>query len=69
MHSVLRGTGTPKDRDEPERKNSQHGTLHTAEIKFHSELINLVYYESMKRKLKIKPIYECRCNERLQTTS
>jgi hypothetical protein len=21
----------------------------------------------MKRKLKIKPIYECRCNERLQT--
>jgi hypothetical protein len=26
-----------------------------------------VYYESMKRKLKIKPIYECRCNRRLQT--
>ncbi len=26
-----------------------------------------VYYESMKRKLKIKPIYECRCNGRLQT--
>jgi hypothetical protein len=25
-----------------------------------------VYYESMKRKLKIKPIYECRCVERLQ---
>ena len=25
------------------------------------------YYESMKRKLKIKPIYECRCNGRLQT--
>jgi hypothetical protein len=22
----------------------------------------VVYYESMKRKLKIKPIYECRCN-------
>jgi hypothetical protein len=29
--------------------------------------ILFVYYESMKRKLKIKPIYECRCNERLQT--
>ncbi len=29
--------------------------------------INVVYYESMKRKLKIKAIYECRCNERLQT--
>ncbi len=26
-----------------------------------------VYYESMNRKLKIKPIYECRCNGRLQT--
>ncbi len=26
-----------------------------------------VYYESMKRNLKIKPIYECRCNGRLQT--
>jgi hypothetical protein len=26
-----------------------------------------VYYESMKRKLEIKPIYECRCNGRLQT--
>ncbi len=27
----------------------------------------IVHYESMKRKLKIKPIYECRCNGRLQT--
>ena len=27
----------------------------------------VVYYESMKRKLKIKPIYECRCDERLKT--
>jgi hypothetical protein len=31
----------------------------------------IVYYEfvveSMKRKLKIKPIYECRCDGRLQT--
>ena len=26
----------------------------------------VVYYETMKRKL-LKPIYECRCNERLQT--
>jgi hypothetical protein len=31
------------------------------------EKIVVVYYESMKRKLKIKPIYECRCNGRLQT--
>ncbi len=27
----------------------------------------VVYYESIKRNLKIKPIYECRCNDRLQT--
>ncbi len=26
-----------------------------------------VYYESMKRKVKIKPLYECRCNGKLQT--
>jgi hypothetical protein len=29
--------------------------------------VKFVYYESMKRKLKIKPIYECRCNDRLQS--
>jgi hypothetical protein len=27
----------------------------------------VVYYESIKRNLKIKCIYECRCYERLQT--
>ena len=27
----------------------------------------LVYYESRKRELKIRGIYECRCDERLQT--
>ncbi len=26
-----------------------------------------VYYESIKRELKIRPIYECRCDGRLQT--
>ena len=26
-----------------------------------------VYYESIKRELKIRSIYECRCDERLQT--
>jgi hypothetical protein len=30
-------------------------------------VVYFVYYESMKRKLKIKPTYECRCNGRLQT--
>ena len=28
-----------------------------------------VYYESIKRKLKIRCIYECRCDERLQTNT
>jgi hypothetical protein len=27
----------------------------------------VVYYESIKRELKIRCIYECRCDERLQT--
>jgi hypothetical protein len=27
----------------------------------------VVYYESIKQKLKIRCIYECRCDERLQT--
>ncbi len=27
----------------------------------------VVYYESIKRELKIRGIYECRCDERLQT--
>ncbi len=28
---------------------------------------NVVYYESIKRELKTRPIYECRCDERLKT--
>jgi hypothetical protein len=27
----------------------------------------VVYYESIKRELQIKPIYECRCDERRRT--
>ena len=30
-------------------------------------IIKVVYYESIKRELKRRPIYECRCDERLQT--
>jgi len=33
----------------------------------HLILYLVVYYESIKRELKIRPIYECRCDERLQT--
>ena len=28
------------------------------------ESVSLVYYESIKRELKVRPIYECWCNER-----
>ena len=30
-------------------------------------MTEVVYYESMKRELKTRPIYECRCDERLKT--
>ncbi len=29
--------------------------------------LEIVHYESINRELKIKPIYECRCDGRLQT--
>ncbi len=29
--------------------------------------LEIVYYASINRELKIKPIYECRCDGRLQT--
>jgi hypothetical protein len=31
------------------------------------EKTNVVYYESIKREVKMNPIYECRCDGRLQT--
>ena len=30
-------------------------------------MVLFVYYESLKREVKTKPINECRCDERLQT--
>jgi hypothetical protein len=29
--------------------------------------VRFVYYESMKREIKTRPIYDCRCDERLKT--
>ncbi len=31
------------------------------------ESLFIVYYESRKRELKTRPMYECRCDERLRT--
>ena len=30
-------------------------------------IFTVVYYSSIKRELKTRPIYECRCDERLKT--
>ena len=32
----------------------------------HQSFVVVVYYESIKRELKTKPMYECRCDERLK---
>ena len=123
IHWVARGTATPKDRDEvnrrevcecdgwvcdldvmgdPSKLNVQlqiqrepdrpflwdvrrtwsggsgtgHGWFAEAELLKFRKTINhdnvlcvycVVYYETIKRELKIKPISECRCDERLKT--
>ncbi len=41
--------------------------LHTYSHMFGWFLVRVVYYESIKRELKTRPIYECRCDERLKT--
>jgi hypothetical protein len=42
-------------------------SLKTSRVDWSALFSPFVYYESMKRKIKIKPMYECRCNGRLQT--
>ena len=32
-----------------------------------NDVYKVVYYQSIKRELKTRPIYECRCDERLKT--
>jgi hypothetical protein len=58
-HWVGRGTETPKDKDEVNKREvcETRGMFG----------VNVVYYESIKREPKIRGIYECRCDERLQT--
>ena len=47
---------------------SQHQYIRPTEVVDNTPRVAIfVYYESIKRKLKIKCIYECRCYERLQT--
>ena len=42
-------------------------SLHIPQLRGERQLV--VYYESIKRELKIRCMYECRCDERLQTTT
>ncbi len=57
------GSGSNRPADEPICSNSP--SRRTALENIHSDVV--VYYESIKRELKTKPIYECRCDERLKT--
>ena len=50
----------PRDKDEVNKRE-----IHEGKLVFPRNFC--VYYESIKRKLKIKCMYECRCYERLQT--
>jgi hypothetical protein len=43
------------------------GRVGVGMVSLRSWSCTVVYYESIKRELKIRPIYECRCDERLQT--
>ncbi len=59
---------------DPERQSrstshfpSTSNFLHTNFQNFQKGFTVLVYYESIKRELKLRPIYECRCDERLKT--
>ena len=60
IHWVGRGTGTPKDKDEVNKRE-------VCECDGCDLVVYVVYYESIKRELKTKPIYEYRCDKRLKT--
>ena len=45
----------------------RHATSFCPRCAVRAVLRKVVYYESLKRELKTKPIKECRCDERLQT--
>jgi hypothetical protein len=72
IHWVARGTGTPKDRDEVNRRDvcecDVMGEYFLSDRRTEA-VIYYVYYESIKREPKIRGKYECRCDERLQTKS
>jgi hypothetical protein len=67
-----------EDRDQliSTEEDNPDETYHRTVVLYHSysrvvlsadDLCTLVYYESMKREVKSRPIYEGRCDERLKT--
>ena len=76
MHSIVRGTGTPKDRTsyilfeyiDPAEVGADI-RLAEVELRKPRNLLTwqVYYYESLKRELKTKTIYGYRCDERLKT--
>ena len=62
IHWVTRGTGTPKDRDEVNRRDGWEcdGWLGVGKS-------DVYYYESIKWELQRRLTYEYRCDERLKT--
>jgi hypothetical protein len=63
---IINNNKTSKYRDLRILKLMFSGSLRTEQLTLRSQQTRRVYYESMERKL-LKPIYECRCNGRLQT--
>jgi hypothetical protein len=63
---------SPEYSDFLDSSHDQGDELFT-DVEAHSRLVRAsnmkvhVYYESIKRELQIRPIYECRCDDRLQT--
>jgi hypothetical protein len=75
IHWVPRGTGTPKDKDEVNKRESSECdgcVCKKTRVKEYMDKERgpnnlFIYHESTKRKLKTKYICGCRCYERLQT--
>jgi hypothetical protein len=50
-----------------DRENGEGAGVNTTRKVVYYKKFLVVYYESIKREVKIRCIYECRCDERLQS--
>jgi hypothetical protein len=58
---------TSEDRKKGDPPNVTRRNTNVNSTTVSASITLVVYYESIKRELKIRGIYECRCDERLQT--